>query len=244
MGLLVIPAVDLKGGRCVRLLQGRPEAETVFSHNPVQVARGWQAAGAKWLHVVNLDGVLGRVSPNLQVLGEILREVEVPVQFGGGMRDLASVEGVLGMGVARAILGTVAVLEPEVVAEVVARFGAERIVVGIDARGGKVAVRGWQEESTLSALDVALRVKELGVERVIYTDIARDGMLAGVNLAATRRLAQRSGLKVIASGGVASLDDIAALKSLVPFGVEGVIVGRALYTGAVDLGEAIALAAN
>ncbi len=242
MGLLVIPAVDLKGGRCVRLQQGRPEAETVFSQDPAQVARGWQVAGAKWLHVVNLDGALGRESPNLRVLEEILGAVEVPIQFGGGLRDLTSVEGVLGMGVARAILGTVAVTEPEVVAEAVARYGAQRIVVGIDVRGRKVAVHGWQDASRLTALEVALRAKEVGVERVIYTDIARDGMLTGVNLAATRRLAQHSGLKVIASGGVASLDDIVALKRLVPFGVEAVIVGRALYTGAVDLAEAIALA--
>ncbi len=243
--MIVFPAVDLRRGKCVRLRQGRLEAETVFSDDPVAMAEHWVSQGAEWLHVVNLDGAFGQASSNLRVVKEIASSEFQPltsniqIQFGGGLRTMADIEGALELGLARVILGTVAVKEPSLVAEAVQYFGAERIVVGIDARKGKVATHGWQEVSPLAATDLALRVKGLGVERVVYTDIARDGMLSGVNVEATRELAQRTGLKVIASGGVSSLDDVRRLKEAEASGVEGVIIGQALYSGALDLREAI-----
>jgi phosphoribosylformimino-5-aminoimidazole carboxamide ribotide isomerase len=242
--MIVFPAIDLRQGRCVRLRQGRPEAETVFSDDPVAMAEHWAAQGAEWLHVINLDGAFGQASSNLQVVEEIMAAVAIPVQFGGGLRTMADIEGALGLGVVRVILGTVAVEEPSLVAEAVQHFGAERIVVGIDARREKVATHGWQEVSSLVATELALRVRELGVERIVYTDIARDGMLCGANVEAVRELAQRTGLKVIASGGVSSLDDLHRLKEAEASGVEGVIIGQALYSGALELREAIEIASE
>jgi phosphoribosylformimino-5-aminoimidazole carboxamide ribotide isomerase len=253
--MIVFPAIDLRRGKCVRLRQGRLEAETVFSDDPVAMARHWVSQGAEWLHVVNLDGAFGQASSNLRVVKEIAgSEFQLPtssfqplasnlqIQFGGGLRTMADIEEALDLGLTRVILGTVAVKEPSLVVEAVQRFSAERIVVGIDARKGNVATHGWQEISSIAATELALRVKELGVERVVYTDIARDGMLSGVNVEATRELAQRTGLKIIASGGVSSLDDVRRLKEIEESGVEGVIIGQALYSGALELQEAIQLA--
>jgi len=248
--MIVFPAIDLRQGRCVRLCQGRLEAETVFSDDPVAMAEHWVSQGAEWLHVVNLDGAFGqapstgsgRGSSNLQVVEEIAAAVGIPVQFGGGLRTMADIEGALGLGLTRVILGTVAVKEPSLVAEAVQRFGAERIVVGIDARRGKVATHGWQEVSSVDAIELAFQVKELGVERIVYTDISRDGMLCGVSVEATRELAQRTGLCVIASGGVSSLNDVRRLKEAEASGVEGVIIGQALYSGALELRETIEIA--
>jgi phosphoribosylformimino-5-aminoimidazole carboxamide ribotide isomerase len=251
--MIVFPAIDLRRGKCVRLRQGRPDAETVFSDDPVAIAKHWVSQGAEWLHVVNLDGAFGQASSNLRVVGEMISSNLQPfgyaqarppasnlqIQFGGGLRTMADIEQVLELGLARVILGTVAVEEPRLVVEAVQHFGAERIVVGIDARRGQVATHGWQEVSSVTATELALRVRELGVERVVYTDIARDGMLSGVNVEATRELAQRTGLKIIASGGVSSLDDLRRLKEVEASGVEGVIIGRALYSGALELREAI-----
>jgi phosphoribosylformimino-5-aminoimidazole carboxamide ribotide isomerase len=236
--MIVFPAIDLRRGKCVRLRQGRPEAETVFSDDPVAMAEHWASQGAEWLHVVNLDGAFGQASSNLRVVKEIISS-NLQIQFGGGLRTMADIKGALEIGLARVILGTVAVEEPSLVAEAVQRFGAESIVVGIDARKGKVATHGWQEVSSLAATELALRVRGLGVERVVYTDIARDGMLSGVNVEATGELARRTGLKVIASGGVSSLDDLRRLKEVEASGVEGVIIGQALYSGALGLREAI-----
>jgi len=224
------------------LRQGRPEEETVFSDDPVAMAEHWASQGAEWLHVVNLDGAFGLASSNLRVVEEIAAAVGVPIQFGGGLRTMANIEGALGLGVERVILGTVAVEEPSLVTEAIRRFGAERIVVGIDARRGRVATHGWQEVSSLAAIELAFRVRELGVERVVYTDIARDGMLCGVNVEAVRELAERTELRVIASGGVSSLDDLRRLKEAEASGVEGVIIGQALYSGALELREAIEIA--
>jgi phosphoribosylformimino-5-aminoimidazole carboxamide ribotide isomerase len=240
--MIVFPAIDLRRGRCVRLRQGRPEEETVFSDDPVAMAEHWASQGAEWLHVVNLDGAFGLASSNLRVVEEIAAAVGVPIQFGGGLRTMANIEGALGLGVERVILGTVAVEEPSLVTEAIRRFGAERIVVGIDARRGRVATHGWQEVSSLAAIELAFRVRELGVERVVYTDIARDGMLCGVNVEAVRELAERTELRVIASGGVSSLDDLRRLKEAEASGVEGVIIGQALYSGALELREAIEIA--
>jgi len=224
------------------------------------MAEHWASQGAEWLHVVNLNGAFGlapstgpwsfgpgtkgsgRGSSNLRVVEEMVAAVGIPVQFGGGLRTMADIEGALELGLTRVILGTVAVEEPRLVAEAVQRFGAERIVVGIDARRGKAATHGWREISSVAATELAFRARELGVERVVYTDIARDGMLCGVNVEAVRELAQRTALCVIASGGVSSLDDVRRLKEVEASGVEGVIIGQALYSGALELRVAIEIA--
>jgi phosphoribosylformimino-5-aminoimidazole carboxamide ribotide isomerase len=251
VAIIIYPAIDLRGGYVVRLRQGDPAAQTTYGDDPAAVAQRWASAGAEWLHVVNLDGAFEAKDPlrtggvtalaiNLQRLAEIRAATRLPVQFGGGMRTLADLELALKLGATRIVLGTVAVREPEIVGQAVARHGSDRIAVGIDARDGLVATHGWREISALDALTVALRMRDLGVQRIVYTDIARDGVLTGVNVGGTAALARESGLKVIASGGVASLADIRALAGLEAGGIEGVIVGQALYTGAIDLSEAIA----
>lgn len=237
--MILYPAIDLRHGRCVRLYQGDPAAETFFSDDPVGTAARWVAEGAEWLHVVNLDGAFGESSDTPKAVQAIVQSVPLPVQFGGGLRTSDDIEAALGWGVARVVLGTAAVREPELVAEAVRRYGAARIAVGIDAREGRVAIRGWQEESELTALDVALRAKAAGAQRIIYTDIGRDATLLGPNVAATGELAQLSGLQVIASGGVGSLDHLRQLRWIEPYGVEGVIVGQALYTGVVRIPDAL-----
>jgi len=247
MTFIIYPAIDLRRGQVVRLRQGDPDAQTTFADDPAVVARRWAEQGAEWLHVVNLDGAFtGQdlslnldLNINLRRLAEIRAATILPIQFGGGLRTSDDVALALELGATRVVLGTVAVRQPQIVADAVARFGAERIVIGIDARDGMVATHGWQETSALDTLTVAQRMKTLGVQCVVYTDIARDGTLTGVNLAATVALARASGMAVIASGGVASLDDIRALSGHQADSVEGVIVGQALYTGAVDLREAV-----
>lgn len=261
---IIFPAIDLRRGEVVRLRQGQPAAQTTFSDNPAATARRWAGQGAQWLHVVNLDGALsgeGRdssppaaaqndnggagLSPNLSLnlrcLAEIHAAVSLPIQFGGGIRTVEDIAQALALGATRVVLGTVAVRQPAVVAHAIARFGAERIVVGIDARAGRVAIHGWQETADLDALAVARHMRDLGVIRVVYTDISRDGTLAGVNVRATAELARASGLKVIASGGVGSLADIRDLAAHAAAGIEGVIIGQALYTGVIALPDAIAL---
>ncbi len=241
--MIIYPAIDLRHGRCVRLQQGDAAAETVFADDPVDAARRWADEGAEWLHIVNLDGALGEASAaNLASLERILAAVDVPVQFGGGLRSADDVGRLLDLGVARAILGTVAVREPAVVEQALARYGPEAVVVGIDAREGQVAIHGWQETSALSATALGQRMAEMGVVHVVYTDVARDGMLSGVNLDATGALARETGLRVIASGGVATLDDIRAIKTQEAKGISGVIIGMALYRGHVDLAQALAIA--
>jgi phosphoribosylformimino-5-aminoimidazole carboxamide ribotide isomerase len=241
--MIIYPAIDLRHGRCVRLQQGDAAAETVFAADPVSAARRWVAKGAEWLHIVNLDGALGEESAaNLAALERILAAVDVPVQFGGGLRSAEDVGSLLELGVTRAILGTVAVRQPEVVEQALARYGSEAVAVGIDARDGKVAIHGWQETLTLSAMVLGQRMAGMGIVHVVYTDVARDGMLSGVNLEATRALARETGLSVIASGGVATLDDVRAIKNHQADGIQGVIIGMALYRGHVDLGQALAIA--
>ena len=242
--MIIFPAIDLRRGRCVRLRQGRAEDETVYDDDPAAAAVRWVAQGAEWLHVVNLDGAFGETegdtgrSINLQRLAEIRAAVlGTPIQFGGGIRSLADVETALNLGASRAILGTVAVQDPGLVSEAVARFGAERIVAGIDARDGQVATHGWLETSDTTAIALGREMGSRGVVRVVYTDIARDGMLTGVNVEATAALARDTGLQVIASGGVASLEDVVRLQA--QGDIEGVIIGQALYTGAVSLVNAI-----
>jgi len=240
--MIIYPAIDIRGGRCVRLTEGRFDKETVFADNPADMARKWAAAGAEYLHVVDLDGALAGKSVNLEVVRTIVETVNIPVQLGGGIRTLANIEQVLKAGVCRVILGSVAVRSPELVREACRQFGSQ-IVVGIDARDGQAAVDGWEVSGGVGAEELAKKMAAAGVARIIYTDISRDGTLQGVNVAATASLAKAAGIPVIASGGVKSIDDITALKAAnAEGGIEGVIVGKAIYTGAVDVAAAIRLA--
>lgn len=234
----VIPAIDLLGGRCVRLYQGDYGQSQVFHDNPVEVARQWVAQGATRLHVVDLDGAKQGSPANLPAIEAIVRAVSVPVQVGGGLRHRASASQLLNLGVERAILGTVAVENPALVAELCTAFPG-KIAIGIDARNGKVATRGWLETSPIPATELAQQVARQGAAAIIYTDIQRDGTLSGANLPALREMAAAVDLPIIASGGIASLTDLLSLLALEPSGVVGVIVGRALYTGDVNLEEAI-----
>lgn len=235
----VIPAIDLRDGRCVRLYQGDYARETVFADDPVAMAQRWQAAGAVRLHVVDLDGAAAGRPVNGDVVRRIVAAVSIPVQLGGGLRTLADIAAALEAGVARAILGTAAIEDEALLEEACRRYG-DAIAVAIDARGGVVAVRGWREATTVEAVVLASRVIELGARRLIYTDVLRDGTLTGPNVEATAALVAAVPVPVIASGGVSSLDD---LRRLAAVGVEGAIVGQALYTGAIDLAEAIAAVA-
>lgn len=245
--MLIFPAIDLRRGRCVRLRQGDPTAETLYNADPAAAARQWAAQGAPWLHVVNLDGAFGdEAGPagatlpiNLQRLAEIRQAVDLPIQFGGGLRRLEEMAQALALGATRVVLGTVAVQQPQIVRAALARFGSERIVIGIDAREGRVATHGWAQTSSLEAVTLAIAMRAAGVQRMIYTDISRDGMLTGVNVAATAALARASGLAVIASGGVRDVADIALLAGQAQAGIEGVIIGQALYTGALSLAAAL-----
>ncbi|MEL6581359.1 MAG: 1-(5-phosphoribosyl)-5-[(5-phosphoribosylamino)methylideneamino]imidazole-4-carboxamide isomerase [Cyanobacteria bacterium J06621_12] len=234
----VIPAIDLLDGKCVRLYQGDYDQASVFSDNPVEIARQWAAEGATRLHVVDLDGAKEGKSVNLSVIEAIARAIKIPVQVGGGLRDRTGVTRLLETGVQRAILGTVAVEKPELVTELCQEF-SNQIVVGIDARDGMVATRGWLETSEVAATDLAQRMAKQGAAAIIYTDIHRDGTLSGPNMEALRELAEAIDIPVIASGGVSSLTDLLSLLSLESVGVNGVIVGRAIYTGDVSLKEAV-----
>ncbi|MDR3589010.1 MAG: 1-(5-phosphoribosyl)-5-[(5-phosphoribosylamino)methylideneamino]imidazole-4-carboxamide isomerase [Negativicutes bacterium] len=236
--MIIFPAIDIRGGRCVRLVEGRFDAETVFADNPLDMARRWAQEGAEYLHVVDLDGALAGKPVNTEVIAAITKAVDIPVQLGGGIRTLESIAVLLDAGVARVILGSVAVKQPELVRQACTKYG-DRIVVGIDARDGQVAVEGWGVSGGVAAEELAVKMAAAGVARIIYTDIARDGTLTGVNVAATQSLARAAGIPVIASGGVSSLDDVTAVKAAQTDGVEGVIIGKALYTGAVKLPEVI-----
>lgn len=244
MKFTIYPAIDLRQGRVVRLQYGDPTLETTFGDDPAAAAARWVAAGAEWLHVVNLDGAFDeRGVKNWEALPTITA-LGVPVQFGGGIRSLKDAALALNRGVSRVILGTVAVEDPDVVGDLVDRFGSERVAVSLDARDGLVKTRGWQEATTVRAEDLAMQLAAVGVRTVIYTDISRDGVLSGPNVAATAGLAAATGLEVIASGGVSSLDDICALLDHADQGIGGAIIGRALYDGKIDLREAIAMVAG
>lgn len=238
--MLVIPAIDLKEGRCVRLEQGLMERDTVYSDNPAAQARSWQEQGGELLHIVDLDGAFAGVPRNREAIAAIVRAIDIPTELGGGIRDLPTIEAYLDLGVGRVILGTVAKENPQLVAEACRLFPG-RIVVGIDAKDGLVAVRGWADVTEKKASELAKEMEGFGVSAIIYTDIARDGMLQGPNLQATRALAESISIPVIASGGVSSLRDIENLLAIEDSGVVGVITGKAIYTGALDLREAVAL---
>lgn len=241
--MTIFPAIDLRGGKCVRLFQGDFGQETVFSNRPADVARKWQEQGAEFLHLVDLDGARLGHSENLATVQDILAAVTIPVELGGGIRTMENIDAVLALGVRRVILGSVAVRDPKLVADACAKYG-DRIVVGIDAKDGIVAVDGWGISGDIEVITLAKRMKEAGVRTIIYTDISRDGTLSGVNVKATAELARESGVRIVASGGVRDARDIKALKPYERDGIEGVIVGKSIYTGSLSLPEALAIAAE
>lgn len=240
--MILYPAIDLKGGECVRLKHGLMEQATVYNPDPAAQARSFAAAGFQWIHVVDLDGAFAGQPKNAEAVSAIISAVGLPVQLGGGIRDLKTVEAWLSRGLKRVILGTAAVKNPALVREAAARFPGQ-VAVGIDARDGFVAVEGWAEVSSLPARELALRFRDAGVAAVIFTDVGRDGVLAGVNVEATADLARGLGIPVIASGGLASIDDVRRLKAREADGIAGVIIGRALYDGRVDPAQALKAAA-
>ncbi len=237
--MILYPAIDLKEGRCVRLRQGDMAQATVFNDDPAAQAASFEADGFRWLHVVDLDGAFAGKPMNAGAVDAILARVRFPVQLGGGIRDMATVEGWLGKGIARVIIGTAAVRDPAFVKAAAKAFPG-KVAVGIDARGGMVAVEGWAETSSLSALDLGRRFEDAGVAAIVYTDIARDGMLQGLDFAGTRLLAESLSIPVIASGGLASMADIRALLAPENRRIAGAITGRALYDGRLDAAEALA----
>lgn len=237
--MLLIPAIDLKDGQCVRLKQGDMKQVTTFSDNPAQMAAHWLAQGARRLHLVDLNGAFAGKPKNMPAIRAILKEVggEIPVELGGGIRDLETVESYLDAGLEYVIIGTAAVKDPEFLQDACAAFRGH-IIVGLDARDGKVATEGWAHTSRHDAVDLARRFEDWGVESIIYTDIGRDGMLSGINIDATVRLAQALTIPVIASGGLAGMEDIEKLCAVQGEGIEGVICGRAIYCGALDFADA------
>ena len=238
--MILYPAIDLKDGQCVRLLRGEMSAATVFNADPADQARQWERAGFAWLHLVDLNGAIEGKSVNGAAVEAILRAIKVPAQLGGGIRDMAHIEDWLGKGIRRVILGTAALTRPALVKEACKRFPG-RVAVGIDARGGKVATEGWVKTSETTAEDLARAFADAGVAAIIYTDIDRDGALQGVNVAATAALARATPIPVIASGGVAGLTDVEALKA--DGRIAGVVIGRALYDGRIDAKQALTVAA-
>ncbi|HEX2113259.1 MAG TPA: 1-(5-phosphoribosyl)-5-[(5-phosphoribosylamino)methylideneamino]imidazole-4-carboxamide isomerase [Alphaproteobacteria bacterium] len=238
--MILFPAIDLKGGACVRLLRGEMDAATTFNEDPGDQARRFVEAGCEWLHVVDLDGAFAGKAVNAPAVAIILANAKVPVQLGGGIRDEASIERWLESGIARVILGTIALRQPDFVKAACRRWPG-KIVVGIDARDGFVAVEGWAKTSTVKALDLALMFEQAGVAAIVYTDISRDGAMIGPNIEATVDIAFQLTTPVIVSGGVSSLDDLKAIKQHEESGIVGVICGRALYDGRIDLGQAVKL---
>ena len=238
--MIIIPAVDLKEGRCVRLSQGRMDQESVYSEHPVEMAKHWESKGAERLHVVDLNGAVAGKPIHRSLVKEITRSLRIPVEVGGGIRDMASIEDYLSSGVRWVILGTAAFQNPSFVEEACRQFPG-RVIAGIDARGGRVAIRGWNEVVSLDAVDLARQFEDKGLSAIIFTDIERDGMGTGLNFESTQKLSRSTSIPVIASGGVSRIEDIEHLLESESEGIIGVIVGRALYTGQLDLGEAIRL---
>jgi len=236
--MIVIPAIDIKGGKCVRLRQGRMDAETVFSDDPSAMGSRWESEGAELIHVVDLDGAIGKRPVNLDTIRVIIDRVNVPIQVGGGIRDIETIRMYIDQGVARVVIGTEAIKNPELVKTACREF-PDQIVVGIDAIGGQVAIEGWTQTTEVLAIDLGRQLEDFGVVAINFTDIERDGMQTGPNLLEIKRFAKAISIPVVASGGVSSIDDIKNLAPLETFGVVGVITGRALYDGSLDLKSAI-----
>ncbi len=236
--MLIIPAIDLKEGKCVRLEQGLMDSATVYSDDPAATAKHWESQGAEILHVVDLNGAFAGVPKNLDAIKAIRNAVKIPIEVGGGIRDTATINVLVSIGIDRIILGTAAVENPRFVQEACEKFPG-KIIIGIDARDGMVAIKGWAEVTTVKAIDLARQMQDYGVISIIYTDIKRDGMLSGPNIEATRKLAESLHIPVIASGGISTLKDIENLLAIRYSGVSGVITGKAIYSGSLNLREAI-----
>lgn len=234
----LFPAIDIKDGKCVRLKQGLFNDVTVYSDRPYEIAMEFEKCGADYIHLVDLDGSVKGRSVNADTIKEIVAHVNIPVEIGGGIRTLDNIKETLELGVDRVIIGTRACEDPDFVKEAVDRFGADKIVVGIDAKNGYVAIKGWEELSTVTVLDLAFKMKDMGVKTIIYTDIAKDGMLVGPNVAKTKELSDATGLDIVASGGMSSIDD---LKNLAKENIYGAIIGKAIYEKRIDLREAVKL---
>lgn len=230
------PAIDIKNGQCVRLRQGQFSDVLVYSNTPSNVAKKWEACGASYIHLVDLDGALAGHSVNDEAIKEIVATVKIPVQVGGGIRSVKDIEHKLNLGVSRVIIGTKAVESPQFVKEIINCFGADKIVIGIDAKNGMVAIEGWEKVSNYNAVSLALEMKDMGVKNIVYTDIAKDGMLQGPNIEHTKEMVDVTGLNIIASGGVSSMKDLEVLNSIQ---TAGAIIGKALYENRIDLKEAI-----
>ena len=233
--MLLIPAIDLRNGFCVRLLQGESDKETVYSNDPAAMAVTFEEAGAKRLHLVDLDGAFQGEGANISSIRSILKNVSIPVQIGGGLRTEEDIDRMLALGVSAVIVGTMAVKHPDVLEKLLKKYTDEQIILGIDARNRKVSIEGWKECTEIQDVEFALRWKHSGIKRVVFTDISRDGMLSGPNLAALREMAEHTGLKIVASGGISSMDDLEQLKTLEPNGVDQAISGKAIYEGKIDL---------
>ncbi len=231
----LIPAIDLKNGSCVRLLQGNSDKETVYSHDPAGMAVKFEEAGAKRLHLVDLDGAFQGISSNITSIRLIMKNVSIPVQIGGGLRTEEDIDNMIDLGVASVIVGTMAVNLPDVLEKLLNKYTDEQIILGIDSRNRKVSIEGWKENTQIQDVEFALRWKNSGIKRVVFTDISRDGMLSGPNLVALREMAEHTGLKIVASGGISSLEDLEKLKNLEQYGVDQVISGKAIYERKIDL---------
>ncbi len=236
--MLLIPAIDLRNSFCVRLLQGESDKETVYSNDPAAMAVTFEEAGAKRLHLVDLDGAFQGEGANISSIRLILKNVSIPVQIGGGLRTEEDIDRMLALGVSAVIVGTMAVKHPDVLEKLLKKYTDEQIILGIDARNRKVSIEGWKESTEIQDVKFALRWKNSGIKRVVFTDISRDGMLSGPNLAALREMAEHTGLKIVASGGISSMDDLEQLKTLEPNGVDQAISGKAIYEGKIDLKRA------
>ena len=239
--MLILPAIDIRDGNCVMLTQGRLDAETVYSSDPVYLAKIWQAKGAKRLHIVDLDGAFQGAPKNFEVVKKIRENVSVPIQFGGGVRSMKTIDMLIAAGIDYVIMGTVAVYNPELLREAVDKYG-NKIVVALDVRDNMVAIAAWKETTTVDVFELASRLKKMGVEEIIHTDIKKDGMMQGANIAALKEVAERSAMKVIASGGVSTLADVEQLKGLESTGIYGAIIGKALYNDSIKIDDAINIA--
>lgn len=234
----LFPAIDIKNGQCVRLRQGKFDEAFVYSDVPLKIAKQWEASGASFIHIVDLDGALAGHSVNDEVIKEVVSKINVKIQVGGGIRTIKDIENKLALGVERVIIGTKAVKDPNFISEAISVFGADRIVVGIDAKDGMVAIEGWEQVSDFQAISLALNMKKCGVKTIVYTDISKDGMLQGPNIAHTKEMVEATGLNIIASGGITSIQDLEMLKNS---NVYGAIIGKALYENRIDLTNAISM---
>ncbi len=236
--MIIFPAIDIKNGKCVRLLQGRAEDVTIYGNDPVEMALNWEKQGSEYLHVVDLDGAFDGKSPNEDIIKKMTRAVSIPIQLGGGIRSLDKIKRLFDdYGIQRVILGTAAIENTELLKRAVDKYG-DRIAVGIDASSGNAAIKGWVQKTDISALDLGRKVKDIGVNTVIYTDIAKDGMLSGPNKQETKEMIDQTGLNIIASGGITNLEDLRQMKEI---GAAGAIVGKALYTRAIRLSDALSI---